>query len=399
MEEKIITPQEIINEGITEDSIKELADNIGMELSNEELEQITEELSAVESEDDKLMKKIIEENNQPEEGISEVTELNVDPESGLVAPVPNSTKISDEALEDIIDDNGEIEKPKVKEIPKSTIDELGLSDSDVATMMTIIGRIENGEKFSVYNELPDQMKRNITNICRSMGCNDPKIIKSFAKDFVLQLMQEITMDQEYIDLQNAIKETLDFNVLDMWSEHIREKMEVDLIKQADILQEQYPEKAQVMRDVVESFKDSYTFRRQYELLETSERTRNRLVKDLKRFKRECDSFNFKYERSKFVITDINKIIPVLSRKLDDKYTVEDISIFIMLLCKVSQDLRADNVVDHAFMYYSVSNIISLDFIDIGSANLSEFSKLILENVQGLLDKIKEIKEEVALKNN
>ena len=40
MEEKIITPQDIIKEeGITEESVKELADNVGMELSDEELDK------------------------------------------------------------------------------------------------------------------------------------------------------------------------------------------------------------------------------------------------------------------------------------------------------------------------------------------------------------------------
>ena len=394
MEEKMTTPQDIIKEGINNDSVKELADNIGMELSDAELDEITEELSKVKSEDGELMKKIIESDIQPTEGVSEVANLNVDPETGLIAEVPNTLNISDEALEDIINDEGEIEKPRIKEIPKTKIEELGLSEEDVPVIMNIVNRMQNGEKFSVYNELPQNMKRSITQICNSMGCYDPKVIRSFAKDFVNQLIQEIAMDQEYIDLQNAIKETLDFNVLDMWSEHIREKMEVDLIKQADVLQEQYPEKAQVLRDVVEAFKDSYTFRRQYELLETSERTRNRLTKDLKKFKRECDFFNFKYNNSKFVINDINTVVPVLSRKLaDTEYTEDDFRKLVMLLCKVSQDLKADNVVDHAFMYYSVSNILALDYIDIGSANLSEFSKTIMENVKGLLAKIKEIEKE------
>ena len=395
MEEKVIAPQDIIkDEGITEDSIKEIADNVGMELSDEELEKITEELSTVESKDKELLDKIAELDEQSE-GIKEITDLNIDPETGMVAPVQNPIKTSDESLEDIINTTGEIDRPRVKEIPKDKIDELGLSESDISTMMSIIGRIENGEKFSVYNELPQTMKNNILKICHSMGCNDPKIIKSFAKDFVVELMKEIALDQEYIDLQKAIKETLDFNVLDMWSEHIREKMEVDLVKQADILEEQYPEKAKIMRDVVESFKDSYTFRRQYELLETSEKTRNRLSKDLKKYKRETDYFNFKYSKSKFVINDINNIAPVLSRKLEGDYTTEDICKFIMLLCKVSVDLSADNVVDHAFMYYSISNILALEYIDIGSENLSDFTKTILENVRGLLNKIIEIEN----KNN
>ena len=87
-------------------------------------------------------------------------------------------------------------------------------------------------------------------------------------------------------------------------------------------------------------------------------------------------------------------MPVLSRKLaDTEYTEDDFRKLVMLLCKVSQDLKADNVVDHAFMYYSVSNIIALDYIDIGSANLSEFSKTIIENVKALLAKIKEIEKE------
>ena len=394
MEEKVTTPQDIIKEGINNDSVKELADNIGMELSDSELDEITEELSKIKSEDGELMKKIIESETRPVEGISEITNLNVDPETGLIAEAPNTLNISDESLEDIINNEGEIEKPRIKEIPKAKIDELGLTEEDIPVIMSIVSRMQNGEKFSVYNELPPQMKRTITQICNSMGCYDNKVIRSFAKDFVDQLIQEIAMDQEYIDLQNTIKETLDFNVLDMWSEHIREKMEVDLIKQADILQEQYPEKAQIMRDVVEAFKDSYTFRRQYELLETSERTRNRLTKDLKRFKRECDFFNFKYNKSKFVINDVTTIVPVLCRKLaDTEYTEDDFRKLVMLLCKVSQDLKADNVVDHAFMYYSVSNIIALDYIDIGSANLSEFSKTVMENVKALLAKIKEIEKE------
>ena len=395
MEEKITTPQEIIKDGISNDSVKELADNIGMELSDDELDEITEELSKVKSEDGELMRKIIESDIQPSEGMVGVANLNVDPETGLIAEVPsNNTNLSNDSLEDIISDTGEIEKPRIKELPKDKIDELGLTEEDIPVMMNIVSRMQNGEKFSVYNELPQQMKTNITKICNSMGCYDPKIIKSFAKDFVNSLIQEIAMDQEYIDLQNAIKETLDFNVLDMWSEHIREKMEVDLVKQADILQEQHPEKAQILRDVVEAFKDSYTFRRQYELLETSERTRNRLTKDLKKFNRECNFFKFKYNGSKFVISDINNIVPVLSRKLvDTDFTEDDIRKLIMLLCKVSQNLDADNVVDHAFMYYSVSNILALDYIDIGSANLSEFSKTIMENVKGVLTKIKEIEKE------
>ena len=93
----------------------------------------------------------------------------------------------------------------------------------------------------------------------------------------------------------------------------------------------------------------------------------------------------KYENSSYNIYNLDLCRPILVRNLgiDVKYA----DLFLITFCKYCQNMKPDNVTDHAFMYYTIYNIVLVDMNR--SENTKAVSKEFLENVKKVIDNAKE----------
>ena len=75
-----------------------------------------------------------------------------------------------------------------------------------------------------------------------------------------------------------------------------------------------------------------------------------------------------------------RCLPVLIRKLGDKYTPDQLTAAIIAFIKYSQNKSSKDVIDHTYMSYFVSNIINLDIISTKTEQ-EAFSSILIDNIE------------------
>ena len=104
--------------------------------------------------------------------------------------------------------------------------------------------------------------------------------------------------------------------------------------------------------------------------------------DIDKYKRHCENFLFKYKKDvPYVIDDISICAPILCRKLPEYDTVEIIR-FMIAFMKYTMNFKANDVADHTFMSYFISNIKNMDFVNISKdQEASAFINVFLNNIE------------------
>lgn len=263
---------------------------------------------------------------------------------------------------------------------------------DILELIKVAKRFKSGEDFSVYNSLPEGIKKVIKREAAAGGASNISL-NLFAKLVVEEFCTEvfdITMEKEAIDFNAALKETLDIpDITLMYEGYIREKMEVELKQKADALEEEFPNAAAVLRKCSQAFTDSYTFNRMRDAI--TGKTKRKLYKDNEFYNRFCNEFNAKIKPSKFRINDVYELGRVLDKlspitKLDK----EDVLTFVILFCKTCSNMDVNDTSDALFMYYSIRNILNMEhhgLIGPGAKEPDDFDRTILNNIVLLIDDI------------
>lgn len=340
-------------------------------LTDDQVEQIKEVLGDNVSEDVKHLREIqgSESEKYPRNVLSnnglveDTAYVDIDPITGerrIVSEVPPSADVS---LEDIVTGNDECKIEDIKlnsEVGKETFNSMGLNDEDAVSLLKIVTRVRNGEKFSIYNELPQSAKR----MCFALaGTTDRRTLNTVAKDLINNFINQIVHDQEYIDFQESLEKELKLpGMVDMFSEYETNIMETELLKKAEALEEKNPKAAQKLRNIADIHADAISLSTLKELATNGGKLTKRLDREVNRFNNHCRDFNYKYENSKFKINDISLIAKSLDRLIPETYTGNDIKKFIIFFCRVCINMSPDNVVEHAFMYYTIKTLLSLEYL-------------------------------------
>lgn len=271
---------------------------------------------------------------------------------------------------------------------KSTYD---LSDDDVIAMVTILSKMQHGEKFSVYNAMPAKMQNLVT--AAMVSNNIPGTAENrniIARSLIEDIMADIKNDMSFVEFNDALKEIANIpSLMDFHAENCLETMEVKVPEAAEKLKDTKPEVAASLIAITEAWKDSYNFYAQNDLLDKSERTRNRITTDLDNYDKFVSNFNFASEKSSYIINDVNQITRVLSKILPEE-NIDHIKAFTILFIKACDAKYPDRnkPSDVAYIYYSIKNIASLEFVELDAA--LEFNKTLMANIKTLLNRIKEI---------
>ena len=153
----------------------------------------------------------------------------------------------------------------------------------------------------------------------------------------------------------------------------------------DKIKDEFPDKAEKLMQVKNAFQNSYNFSLAKEAYINNARVRKTIRRWETEFDRTLDRFNFLNERSNFKMNDVKHVPEVLTkvliedpdisygmhtnsgeevpdsdmRLLEMDITRKDIHKFCILLCKHCENFDPNDVVDAAYMYYMVRNIIAL----------------------------------------
>lgn len=390
-----------MNNTITNDQINEVNDTIEKTLKD--------------SINEKLMEGAIEEAKKDHKGEVGTATIVTNPFTGkpMFITDEDGEDIHLQSFEEMMDDDSiesmEIDESKVK-ITKDNVskfitstfgDKINISVSDMDSLITLANRVKNGEKFSYYASMPDSIKELInTTIGVEMGSKMGSFIKEGRNYIAGSLLQDIvndaTQDVAYNDLQKSIAAIKGEGAKEMkrdkyWSD-TKKYLLFGTIEKADKLREDGRiEQADKYEKVHDAFVESYMMTEMSDLYRRG-KIRVREI-DVEKFSKTCRNFNFKYQSSTNVINDVTQTLAILDRHADKKFDIDIIKEFICAFIKYTdmKNMKADNIIDHTFMYNWIFNIITLDMYNENDEFSVEFHNQLINNINNFLSMIAERK--------
>lgn len=355
-------------------------------LSDEQLDAITKELGDVADSNEVIQ--MIREFDSEKNYIPEDADDNIEFED--FEEVIGQGKSLEDIVDGIVSSNDEESINKLSGVLGET-----LTPAEVVQMLNICKRVRKGEKFSVYNALPQPMKNEILKQFSKEGIPavDKQALSFFAnmliENFITEVI-DVQASREIIDFNKSIAESLKDmpNIITDYSNYTRKNMEIDFIKKADQLEQEHPKAAQLYRDCAKAFSESYTYSRQNELL-NKQKIRNRLLKDNCFYDKFCRDINTGNQRNDFNMMDIRMIASALQNTnhsiFEDRLNESDITSFVILTCKAFRLLNPNKVDDAMLMYFTVFNINNL--VNYISEEHDEFTETIIINIKKLFNRI------------
>ena len=287
----------------------------------------------------------------------------------------------------------ETEEVKDDLIVKAIKEILDISTTDAKKTLEVIKEYrslskDEKEEYSAFMKLPESIRRQINRMTGGSKTHRNDI----AKSFIEQIIREAILDNEIgkvQDLMGSVAKELDIsNTIDMYSKYQKGLMEDNLRNHANKLREEGQiDKANQLDKISDAYHQSYTLEVLIEDINTNGgKYRIKPIEIEKIETRVFDSFNAKYINSEFTIPDIREAFAIAVRKFRE-YEVNDIKKFFIVFCKYCRDFLPENVEQHTFMYYTLMNIITLNFEDVDADN--EFAKSIRKSVSNVIEIIKE----------
>lgn len=371
-------------------------------LIDNEVEQIQNFLEDNKSEQVKEMEEIIANVEVNPDAPLEEEDVHVTT-NDLGMPIDIQADIEEESTDiyaDLFADAGikeeidfETEEVKDELIVKAIKEILDISTTDAKKTLEVIKEYralskEEKEEFSAFIKLPESIRRQINRMTGGSKTHRNDI----AKSFIDQIIREAIFDNEITkvqDLMGSVAKELDIsNTIDMYSKYQKGLMEDNLRKHAEKLREEgQTDKADQLDKISDAYHQSYTL--EVLIKDINEYGGKYKIKNIEMEKidsRVFDSFNSKYIESEFTIPDIKEAFAIALSKFID-YDEKDIKKFFIVFCKYCKDFVPENIEQHTFMYYTLMNIITLNFEDVDADN--EFAKSIRKSVSNVIEIIKE----------
>lgn len=265
---------------------------------------------------------------------------------------------------------------------KETFD---LSDEEVFKMVNVLTNMRSNPKYPVYANLPEKMQLVISRLAYENQVPVTKI-EAVSRAMLEELVNDAGIDNTLIDLEKALNEALNVpSIMDMYTEHTRDVMENILPKTVESIREEFPEKAERLEAIRAAFAASYSFSWAKDAYNTNARLRKTIRRFATEYQRTIEMFNYMNEKSNFKMNDASNLFTVLTKVLITDPSIaygmyvdngeevpadvlklyemgiddEDIKKFCILICKSCENRNPNDVVDAAYMYYLVRNIIAL----------------------------------------
>lgn len=387
---------------MNDEELEELFDTLNKE--NKDNESIQSMYEAKEKSADELRELL------DEEAETSDTSSEVDPESGQ--PTGTHVVVAGWGMgrkENLFDDFLGIDDDELK--PSSEAD-TDITESHVSKAMDskdlkadfatiekvkeLIMKRNRGERIK-YSELPEVLKEKVNPVVAALGrgytSQQIKAVRNMmADDIIESFYSEIItqkIDKEVVDLDTSIKNLAKTEYVDVNSDQRKQHFNTFVIKfpqMAEKIKDTDPEKAKVMLDVSEGFKQAHSMEEMYAAYGNSKIRIRRI--DVEKLDKTIRRFNYKYENSTMVIRDISSAVDVLSRHVNKRISLIAIKTFVAIICKYCENMKPSNLAEHTFMYYLINNILSLDIPFTNEADII-WNDEFLNNINKFLTLIEE----------
>lgn len=388
-EEEVKQIEKAANETMTEEDkiVAALPSNNGVTESEGDIEPITEE--AIVASDPNTNSLHVMNDREGKEDEFEGLEINDDLKKLLTMTDDELYKVP-ESMEEI-----EITEDMLK---GSIADSFKLSEEDTKILLDLIARYRAKIPTDWYDNMPGKIKLSIDMQCMEVNNNSKSAKNLFASEVLDTIVRETKMDKIIIDMQKSISEAYDMSpLMEMIVDNQKTTFETELEKKINVLKQKAEEsdndekkelflsKAKLLSDIENAFYQSYTYE---DMIDKIKKGKLRVKKiDVDKYGRHIRNFNYKYEQdTPFVIHDVSAVLPVLLKRLSERYKKEQIAKFVIAFIKYTVDMKATDVVDHTFMSYFISNILNLSMISDTKAK-SVFCTTLLSNICKGIDAI------------
>ena len=387
---------------MNDEELEELFDTLNEE--NKDNESIQSMYEAKEKSADELRELL------DEEAETSDTSSEVDPESGQ----PTGTHVivagwgmgrKENLFDDFLGTDDDELKPSSEadtDITESHVSkamdskDLKADFATIEKVKELIMKRNRGERIK-YSELPEVLKEQVNPVVAALGrgytSQQIKAVRNMmADDIIESFYSEIItqkIDKEVVDLDTSIKNLAKTEYVDVNSDQRKQHFNTFVIKfpqMAEKIKDTDPEKAKVMLDVSEGFKQAHSMEEMYAAYGNSKIRVRRI--DVEKLDKTIRRFNYKYENSTMVIRDISSAVDVLSRHVNKRISLTAIKTFVAIICKYCENMKPSNLAEHTFMYYLINNILSLDIPFTNEADII-WNDEFLNNINKFLTLIEE----------
>ena len=186
--------------------------------------------------------------------------------------------------------------------------------------------------------------------------------RAMAKELIDDLLFESSMDNYQIELNKEIEKVfggVKQEFRDMSIKMTKEQIE-QLIKIEPQIREKDTDKADTLLKIIDSMKNSFSYEILYNAIKDRKLGKIRKI-DLEKPEKIYNRFNRLYETSVYNIYDLKLLPDILRKILPEDISIENIHKFLIYFCKYCDmnNLNPAVLEEHAFMYYSILNIILL----------------------------------------
>lgn len=322
------------------------------------------------------------------ENLGEAIQMNDDMEPVKVAE-EQQAPITDEDLEDVPVSTLEVTDDQVLTNMHNIVGE-GISDNDAMALVDILRRYKAGEKFSVFNALPETIKIQIRKSASETG-ETPRhaILEFFAKNLINDIISDAFMSTEINNFQEELNTyakaagNVTGVIVDSYTDEVKEKFETGLLETADKIQEANPEKAEELREIAKYFCYTHTLELIKKHIENGGDTYlNRCYKKSRKIKQYTASFNAYYEGTVPKIRDIESLAIPFRQLMVDEEVAETI---IVMLGDSCYEQSKGSLVGNIYAFYLLTGVMNIAM----SADTSDTIREIKNNIAILVSEVRQ----------
>lgn len=322
------------------------------------------------------------------ESLGEAIQINDDMEPVKVAE-EQKAPITDEDLEDVPVSSLEVTDEQVLTNMHNIVGE-GISDNDAMVLIDIMRRYKAGEKFSVFNALPESIKIQIRKSASETG-EVPRhaILEFFAKNLINDIISDAFMSTEINNFQEELNTyakaagNVTGVIVDSYTDEVKEKFETGLLETANKIQESNPEKAEELREIAKYFCYTHTLELVKKHIENGGDTYlNRCYKKSRKIKQYTASFNAYYEGTVPKIRDIETLAIPFRQLMVDEETAETL---IVMLGDTCYEQPKGSLVGNIYAFYLLTGVMNIAM----SADTSDTIREIRNNIAILVSQVRQ----------
>lgn len=262
-----------------------------------------------------------------------------------------------------------------------------VSFNDATQLISVMNRYKAGEKFNVFDALPDSLKAAIMKEAASVGANR-STINFFAKSFINDLVNNTYLDKEIHDFNEELKEALEpmnniaGTLMDEYSDEVYDKFTTQLEAKAKEIKDEDPERAAQLIRISTNFNESLSLVR---IIDTISITPSNINKA---YKMARDNWNRVLNSYNEVISNVNptprQLDLCLGGLINAGYPEDYSKTLVVLVADSIKEAIEKNVLEeHIYAYYLSNALYNMSF----TTNKSNTVKILTKSIDDIIGRI------------